>query len=39
MYLGGQHHDENDVVKMTMLQWLSNQQAVLYEDGIQKLIA
>ena len=38
MHLGGQHHDDNDAFKTSVLQWLSTQAADFYEDGIQKLI-
>jgi hypothetical protein len=37
MHLGGQHHDD-DAIKMAMLQWMPNQVAGFFEDGIQKLI-
>ena len=38
LHLDRQCHKEDDAVKMTTLQWLLNQVAVLSKDGIQKLI-
>src|SRR5258705_10551213 len=37
-HLGGQRHDDDDEVKTSVVQWLSNQAADFYEDGIQKLV-
>lgn len=39
-HLGGQRYDgdDDDDVKMAVLQWLANQAPGFYEDGIQKLV-
>lgn len=37
-HLGGQRHDDDDDVKTAVQQWLSNQAADFYEDGLQKLV-
>ena len=38
MHLDGQRCDDDNEVKMTLLQWLSNQVADFYDDGIQKRV-
>lgn len=37
-HLAGKHHDDDDGVKMAVLQWLTDQAAEFYDDGIQKLV-
>ncbi|GFX10618.1 histone-lysine N-methyltransferase SETMAR [Trichonephila clavipes] len=37
-HLVGQHHSDDDEVKTTVKQWLSNQAASFFDDGIQKLV-
>lgn len=37
-HLGGQRHDNDDDVKMTVMQWLTKQAADFFEEGLQKLI-
>jgi len=37
-HLAGQRHTDDDEVKTTVMQWLSNQAATLFDDGIQKLV-
>ena len=35
---GGQRHDDDDMVKTTVLQWLSHQSANFHDDGIKHLV-
>ncbi|GFY19460.1 putative transposable element [Trichonephila clavipes] len=37
-HLAGQHHSDDDEAKTTVKQWLSNQAASFFDDGIQKLV-
>jgi len=36
--LAGQRHTDDDEVKTTVMQWLSNQAATFFADGVQKLV-
>lgn len=37
-HLVGQRHTDDDEVKTTVVQWLSNQAETFFDDGIQKLV-
>lgn len=37
-HLAGQRHTDDEDVKTTVMQWLSNQAATFFDDGIQKLV-
>jgi len=37
-HLAGQRHTDDDEVQTTVMQWLSNQAATFFDNGIQKLV-